>query len=321
MGIGIPEHVIVFLPHEVWIRGRDGFYPLLHSLDGYGYKFERRITIHYIVIVYSGNSGGISETNLPNHGAKIAKKWIMGGGERIFFVPLSANTTMVNMEKARGVPGFVIAAPTSGAGKTTVARGLMAALMARGLRVQPFKCGPDYIDTQFHAAVCGRASVNLDLFMASEGHVKELYRHYTADADIAVVEGMMGMYDGYDAWRGSTADVARVLGLPVILVADAKAAGFSLAPLLYGFLNYNTKMKIAGVIFNRVGSPRHCEMLSQVCESVGIECLGTIPKQKALETPSRYLGLDTTSIDTSDYLNVVADNVNLDKLLEVCREG
>ena len=115
------------------------------------------------------------------------------------------------------IPQFLIAAPTSGSGKTTVSRGLMALFVKKGLKVQPFKCGPDYIDTKYHEAVCGRPSVNLDTFMASPEHVRSLYARYSADADVAVVEGMMGMYDGYDRDRGSSAEVARLLGIPVVL--------------------------------------------------------------------------------------------------------
>ena len=99
---------------------------------------------------------------------------------------------------------FVIAAPHSGSGKTTIARGLMALLTQKGYRVQPFKCGPDYIDTKFHEAVCGRPSINLDTFMATPGHVRWLFGHYGADADVCIVEGMMGLFDGYDRDRGSS---------------------------------------------------------------------------------------------------------------------
>ena len=126
----------------------------------------------------------------------------------------------------RSIPQFLIAAPTSGSGKTTVSRGLMALFVKKGLKVQPFKCGPDYIDTKYHEAVCGRPSINLDTFMASPEHVRSLYARYSADADVAVVEGMMGMYDGYDRDRGSSAEVARLLGIPVVLVVDAKSAAF-----------------------------------------------------------------------------------------------
>ena len=153
------------------------------------------------------------------------------------------------------IPQFLIAAPTSGSGKTTVSRGLMALFVKKGLKVQPFKCGPDYIDTKYHEAVCGRPSINLDTFMASPEHVRSLYARYSADADVAVVEGMMGMFDGYDRDRGSSAEIARLLQLPVVLVVDAKSAAYSMAPLLSGFIHFRPEIRIAGVIFNRVGRP------------------------------------------------------------------
>ena len=206
----------------------------------------------------------------------------------------------------RSIPQFLIAAPTSGSGKTTVSRGLMALFMKKGLKVQPFKCGPDYIDTKYHEAVCGRPSVNLDTFMASQEHVSSLYARYSADADVAVVEGMMGMYDGYDRDRGSSAEVARLLGIPVVLVADAKSAAYSMAPLLSGFINFRPDIRIAGVIFNRVGSPRHYRMLQEVCEDLNVTCLGDLPKQNELEQESRHLGLDFSRSKETEGLDMLA---------------
>ena len=206
----------------------------------------------------------------------------------------------------RSIPQFLIAAPTSGSGKTTVSRGLMALFMKKGLKVQPFKCGPDYIDTKYHEAVCGRPSVNLDTFMASQEHVSSLYARYSADADVAVVEGMMGMYDGYDRDRGSSAEVARLLGIPLVLVADAKSAAYSMAPLLSGFINFRPDIRIAGVIFNRVGSPRHYRMLQEVCEDLNVTCLGYLPKQKELEQESRHLGLDFSRSKETEGLDMLA---------------
>ena len=187
---------------------------------------------------------------------------------------------------------FLIAAPTSGSGKTTVARGLMALFAAKGFKVQPFKCGPDYIDTKFHEAVCGRPSINLDTFMASKEHVQALFAHYGTDADVCIVEGMMGLFDGYDRDKGSSAEIAATLGIPVVLVVDAKSAAYSMAPLLQGFINFRKDVHIAGVIYNKVGSERHFQMLQQVCDDLGIECFGYLPKQASLEQGSRYLGLD-----------------------------
>lgn len=214
--------------------------------------------------------------------------------------------------------GFLIAAPTSGSGKTTIARGLMALFTRKGYRVQPFKCGPDYIDTKFHAAVCGRPSINLDTFMATPEHVRELFDHYGKDADVCVVEGMMGLFDGYDRDRGSSAEIARVLGLPVVLVVDAKSAAYSMAALISGFIHFREDVRISGVIFNRVGSERHFTMLQQVCADLGVECYGYLPKRGELEQGSRYLGLDFSEKPENRILvELLETHVQWQRLLEL----
>ena len=202
---------------------------------------------------------------------------------------------------------ILIAAPMSGSGKTTIARGLMALLTQKGIKVQPFKCGPDYIDTKFHESVCGRPSINLDTFMATPEHVRELFTCYGDDADVCIVEGMMGLFDGYDRERGSSYEIARVLDIPVVLVVDAKSAAYSMAALLSGFIHFREDIRFAGVIFNKVGSQRHFRMLQQVCDDLGVECLGYLPKQKELEQGSRYLGLDFSE---------APNNLTLVKLIE-----
>ena len=212
----------------------------------------------------------------------------------------------------------MIAAPNSGSGKTTVARGLMALFVRKGYKVQPFKCGPDYIDTKFHAAVCGRPSINLDTFMATPEHVRELFDRYGADADVCVVEGMMGLFDGYDRDKGSSAEIARVLDLPIVLVVDAKSAAYSMAALLSGFINFCKDVHISGVIFNRVGSSRHFAMLQQVCDDLGVECYGYLPKKTELEQGSRYLGLDFSEKPESRLLvELLEKNVEWQRLLEL----
>ena len=190
------------------------------------------------------------------------------------------------------VKSFLIAAPMSGSGKTTVARGLMALLKREGHTVQPMKCGPDYIDTKFHTAVCGRPSINLDSFMATDNHIKHLFEHHASDADICIVEGMMGLFDGYDHEHGSAYEIARILQLPVVLVINAQSAAYSMAALISGFINFKSDIRIIGVIFNKVGSERHQRMLEEVCQDVGVRCLGCLPKTKDAETGERYLGLD-----------------------------
>ena len=222
---------------------------------------------------------------------------------------------------AKKIPQFLIAAPNSGSGKTTVCRALMAALVRRGMQVQPYKCGPDYIDTKFHAAVCGRKSVNLDTFMAAPEHVKRLYAHYAHDKDACVVEGMMGFFDGYDRYKGSSYSVAALLNLPVVLVVDARSAAYSVAALLYGFIHFRTDVTIAGVIFNRVGSERHYKMLLDACTDLGVPCLGYMPKDENLEQKSRYLGLDFSQNSTDGILDYMAEraesHIDISRLLTV----
>ena len=213
---------------------------------------------------------------------------------------------------------LMIAAPMSGSGKTTVSRGLMSLLAQRGYQVQPFKCGPDYIDTKFHEAVCGRPSVNLDTFMGTEAHVRALFERYGRGADICVVEGMMGLFDGYDRDRGSSAEIARVLGLPVVLVVDARSAAYSMAPLLPGFLGFRPDVRIAGVIYNKVGSERHARMLRQVCADIGLTCFGCLPRRKELELESRYLGLDfSAKTENRQLVDLLAEHVDWQGLLSL----
>ena len=221
---------------------------------------------------------------------------------------------------SRNIPQVLIAAPTSGAGKTTLAIGLMALLSRKGFKVQPFKCGPDYIDTKFHKAVCNRPSVNLDLFMASNCHVREIYKRYSADADVCVVEGMMGLYDGYKLSKGSPADIAQTLDVPVVMVVDGSHAGFSIAPMLYGFKSFSDRIRIVGVIYNKVASERHATMLREAAKEVGLECLGCLPRQKDVANGERYLGLDFShKIDAERVADMVEKNVDWQRLLEITK--
>ena len=220
----------------------------------------------------------------------------------------------------RNIPQFLIAAPSSGSGKTTVSRGLMALLTRKGFKVQPYKCGPDYIDTKFHERVCHRPSYNLDTVMASREHVAEVYVQHAQDVDVCIVEGMMGLFDGYREDIGSCSEIARLLGLPVILVVNAQSAAFSLAALLSGFLHFRFDVKIAGVIFNNVGSEKHQSMLWDVCNHVHVPCLGFIPKRPELMQASRYLGLDFSEINNDDSLaDLIENNVDWKSLLTVTR--
>jgi cobyrinic acid a,c-diamide synthase len=221
-------------------------------------------------------------------------------------------------------PQFLLAAPSSGSGKTTLTLGLLRALARRGLVVQPFKCGPDYLDTHHHTQAAGRPSLNLDLFMASVGHAQATYAGALAPADVAVVEGVMGLFDGADRMRGSAADVAEQLGIPVILVVNAKAMAYSVAPLLFGFRNFYPGIRLVGAIFNFVNTDSHYRFLREACEDVGVEPLGYLPNNPSFVIPSRHLGLSIdTAIQYEAIVEALADalpqTIDLDRLLAVTR--
>jgi cobyrinic acid a,c-diamide synthase len=188
------------------------------------------------------------------------------------------------------VPRIVIAAPASRSGKTTVATGLMAALRARGLDVSPHKVGPDYIDPGYHALACGRPGRNLDPWLTSEELIAPLFLHGARGADVAVIEGVLGLFDGRGSF-GSTAHVARLLGAPVVLVVDASSAGRSVAALVHGFATYEPGVWIGGVILNRIGSDRHEEICRAAVEETGLPVLGALRRHDDLGVPSRHLGL------------------------------
>jgi cobyrinic acid a,c-diamide synthase len=193
------------------------------------------------------------------------------------------------------LPRLVIAAPASGCGKTTVACGLMAALRARGLVVSGHKVGPDYIDPGYHALATGRAPRNLDPFLCGEELIAPLFRHGAAGAQVAVIEGVMGLFDGAsredDPDFGSTAHVARLLGAPVVLVVDAARAGRSVAALAAGFAGFDPRTPVAGVILNQVASDRHERLLRDALAGAGLPVYGAIRRTEGIITPSRHLGL------------------------------
>ncbi|MCV7345845.1 cobyrinate a,c-diamide synthase [Mycolicibacterium rhodesiae] len=197
------------------------------------------------------------------------------------------------------IPGVVIGAPASGSGKTTIATGLIGALRAAGRRVAPFKVGPDFIDPGYHGLAAGRPGRNLDPVLVPEELIGPLYRHGSRDADIAVIEGVMGLFDGridehpVTPARGSTAHVAELLGAPVVLVVDARGQSQSIGAVLQGFSTFHSGVRIVGVILNRVGTNRHEQVLRQACEAVGVPVLGAIPRHDELAVPSRHLGLIT----------------------------
>lgn len=217
---------------------------------------------------------------------------------------------------------FLIAATSSGSGKTTLTLGLLRALKNRGLRTQPFKCGPDYIDTKYHNMASGGKSINLDLFLASSNHVKQIYMKHSANKDVCVTEGVMGLFDGYDRMNGSSAQVAELLDIPIILVINAKSMAYSAAAMLYGFKNFYKNINIVGVVFNFVASESHYTFLKEACKDVGVEPLGYLPKQTDIEIPSRHLGLNIDKEFIFDEFadrvaNIIEKHIDIDRLLQL----
>ena len=191
------------------------------------------------------------------------------------------------------IPRLVIAGTSSGAGKTTVATGLMAALSGRGHTVGRFKVGPHLIDPTYHALATGRPGRNLDAFLSGPELIAPLFRHGADGSEVAIVEGVMGLFDGASG-RGelaSTAHVAKLLEAPVVLVVDAAAMARSVAAIVHGYSDYDPELRIAGVILNRVGSDWHEELLREAIEPLGIPVLGALRRDASIATPERHLGL------------------------------
>jgi cobyrinic acid a,c-diamide synthase len=228
------------------------------------------------------------------------------------------------------LPRVVIGATKSGDGKTTVATGIMAALRARGLRVSPHKVGPDYIDPGYHAAACGVPGRNLDPWLAGEERVAPLLRHGAQGADVAVIEGVMGLFDGA-VGRGdyaSTAHVARLADAPIVLVVGAAGTSRSIAATVHGFAGWDPRARPAGVVLNQVSSARHESLLREALAPGGIPVLGALPREAALHTPSRHLGLVPAGERTASVhawlpalRELVARHLDLDLLMGIARSA
>lgn len=228
------------------------------------------------------------------------------------------------------IPRLVIAAPMSGSGKTTMAAGLIAALADRGLRIAPFKVGPDYIDPTYHTLAAGRACRNLDAWIVPPERVLALLAHASAGADIALIEGVMGLFDGYSGRddTGSTAHIARLLAAPVLLVLDASSMSRSAAAIVHGMSDFDPSVRIGGVLLNRVGSEGHARMVTEAIEeTTGIPVIGALRREDALALPERHLGLIPTQEPGAwqAWLDVVRErirsHVNLDRVLELAQSA
>lgn len=227
-------------------------------------------------------------------------------------------------------PRIIIAGTHSGSGKTTVVMGLGLALTKRGLRVQPFKTGPDYIDPGFHSHATGRICRNLDSMLLDKDPLLELFHRSSQDADISIVEGVMGLFDGASGLddRGSSASLARISHTPVILVIDARAMARSAAAVVLGFNSLDPSLKLAGVIFNRIGSPRHYEMIKSAVESTtSVPVLGYLPREKNITMPERHLGLvpawEKEGYEETEKLltDLVEEHIDLEKIISIARSA
>ncbi|NWK97529.1 cobyrinic acid a,c-diamide synthase [Sphingobium lactosutens] len=228
------------------------------------------------------------------------------------------------------VPGLMIAAPASGTGKTTVMLGLLRALREDGLAIQPFKSGPDYIDPAFHRAACGRASFNLDSWAMTPGLIDAIAAE-ASGADMILAEGSMGLYDGVASaggtGYGASADIARRMGWPVILVIDVSGQAQSAAATAMGFARFDPDLPFAGVILNRVASPRHERLVRRGMEAAGIRVLGALPRRGDLTLPERHLGLvqavEHPDLDRAiaDYAAFLRDHADLAVIRDIAAAG
>ncbi|WP_171167909.1 cobyrinate a,c-diamide synthase [Streptomyces sp. I05A-00742] len=237
---------------------------------------------------------------------------------------------MTSVPPVTSVPRLVIAAPASGSGKTTVATGLMRAFADAGLAVSPHKVGPDYIDPGYHALATGRPGRNLDAFLCGPERIAPLFLHGAAGADLAVVEGVMGLFDGASGQGelASTAHVAKLLRAPVVLVVDASSQSRSVAALVHGFASWDPEVRVAGVILNKVGSDRHEALLREALGGSGVPVLGALRRVADVDTPSRHLGLVPVAERRAEALDAVAaqaarvrEGCDLEGLLALARSA
>ena len=220
------------------------------------------------------------------------------------------------------IPRVVIGAVSSGSGKTTIVTGILSALRQRGLNVQSYKIGPDYIDPGYHKLASGNPAHNLDSWLMPQEKLKEVFCRTAEKADIAIIEGVMGLYDGGRKGVSSTAEIAKLLDAPVILVIDAKSMGASAAAIALGFKMYDPEVKLAGVILNRLGSPTHKTMIESALKNIGIDVFGAIRRDDSLVMPERHLGLlpveENEEQEIVDKIGeAVGNQVDLDEIMKL----
>ncbi|MGL4852647.1 MAG: cobyrinate a,c-diamide synthase [Phocaeicola sp.] len=223
-------------------------------------------------------------------------------------------------------PQFLIGSAAPGSGKTLITLALLRLLQRRGLRVQPYKCGVDYVDAHWHGLAAERESVHIDVWMGTSSHLQRVYNHYGERADVCLTEGATALLDGYNRTEGSSASIAKLLYLPVVLVINARGMGYSVAPLLYGYKQFHIGIKMIGVIFTQVASVAQYDCLKEACNDAGVESLGYLPIVENSKLPIRYAALtqserkrvDETIDELADYAE---KHIELDKLLNLSQRN
>ena len=223
-------------------------------------------------------------------------------------------------------PQFLISAMASGSGKTLFAMGLLRALKNRGLRIQPYKCGTDFFDSQILSLAAECETVHLDKWMASHTHIQHLYNRYGEKADVCITEGTSGLFDGFHKLQGSAAEMAKLLDIPILLVVNARVSGYSLAASIYGFKHFHPQVRIAGVVFSQVSSSAHYSFLRETCADAGVDCLGYLPVCEELKLPSKHTVLTLTAKRELDsQINQAAElmekYMDIDRLLNRCNRN
>ena len=223
-------------------------------------------------------------------------------------------------------PQILVSAATAGSGKTLFTMGLLCALKNRGMKVQSYKCGPDFIDSQYLSIAADKESVNLDAWMSSSTHIQHIYNRYGEQADACITEGSAALFDGYRRMQGSSAEIAGILNLPVILLVNARMAGYSIAPLLYGYKHFYSGVHIAGVIFNQVSSPAHYAYLREACSDTGLDCLGYLPVMEEVKLSSKHNAISLANRRTlAEQASIVASqiekSIDINRMLNRCNRN
>ena len=220
-------------------------------------------------------------------------------------------------------PQMMIGAVNAGSGKTLFAMGLMRVLRKQGMKVQPYKCGTDLMDAQLLSLAAAQEAVHLDTWLASYTHVQHLYNKYGEKADVCVVEGHAGLFDGFRKTQGSTADMAQLLNIPVVLLVNARVAAYSVAALVYGFKHFHPTAKIVGVVFNQVASPSHYALLKEACSDAGVDTLGYLSFSEEWKLPAKHTGMTLTvrkelEAKVEALAMQIERQVDIDRLLSKC---